>query len=219
MPFPPVSARNVLPQAVIEQPQLVLVRVGGGDDNDAVRLGSRPQAGNGGIRRDQEGALTPGNDEAIPLQQFQRVLVPVIGGRYRALPCSPSRRPDGSTWPPGRPVKSRAPLPLPLRHHCRGSHPRRVRHATQDDLDRLDSLLAELREFAELRERKRGYFSLRSKAFLHFHEDAGGHVRRRQARRRLPPHEGLGSRRAGCLPCTRPGSARAEPLTGPSTRG
>jgi len=48
-----------------------------------------------------------------------------------------------------------------------------VRHATDDDLDRLERLLAELREFAQLRERKRGYFSLRSSAFLHFHEDSG----------------------------------------------
>jgi hypothetical protein len=48
-----------------------------------------------------------------------------------------------------------------------------VRHATQDDLDRLELLLAELREMPELRERKRGYFSRGSRAFLHFHEDAG----------------------------------------------
>ncbi len=48
-----------------------------------------------------------------------------------------------------------------------------MRHATQDDLDRLESLLAELRALPELRERKRGYFSLRSQAFLHFHEDVG----------------------------------------------
>jgi hypothetical protein len=48
-----------------------------------------------------------------------------------------------------------------------------VRHATQDDLDQLEDLLAELRALPELRERKRGSFSLRSKAFLHFHEDTG----------------------------------------------
>lgn len=48
-----------------------------------------------------------------------------------------------------------------------------MRHATQDDLDRLEGLLAELRALPELRERKRGYFSLRSQAFVHFHEDAG----------------------------------------------
>jgi hypothetical protein len=48
-----------------------------------------------------------------------------------------------------------------------------VRHATRDDLDRLEGLLAELRALPTLRERKRGYFSLRSQAFLHFHEDAG----------------------------------------------
>jgi hypothetical protein len=47
-----------------------------------------------------------------------------------------------------------------------------VRHATQDDLDHLEALLAELRKFPQLRERKRGYFSRGSQAFLHFHEDA-----------------------------------------------
>jgi hypothetical protein len=48
-----------------------------------------------------------------------------------------------------------------------------VRHATQEDLDRIEALLAELRKIRELRERKRGYFSRGSRAFLHFHEDAG----------------------------------------------
>jgi hypothetical protein len=48
-----------------------------------------------------------------------------------------------------------------------------VRHATQDDLDRVEALLAELRKLAQLRERQRGNFSRGSRAFLHFHEDAG----------------------------------------------
>jgi hypothetical protein len=48
-----------------------------------------------------------------------------------------------------------------------------VRHATQTDLDRLEALLAELRRLPELRERKPGSFSRDSRAFLHFHEDAG----------------------------------------------
>ena len=48
-----------------------------------------------------------------------------------------------------------------------------MRHARGEDLDRIDALLADLRKVPELRERKRGYFSLGSKAFLHFHEDAG----------------------------------------------
>jgi len=48
-----------------------------------------------------------------------------------------------------------------------------VRHASQTDLGRLEALLAELRKHPELRERKPGYFSRRSRAFLHFHEDAG----------------------------------------------
>ena len=50
---------------------------------------------------------------------------------------------------------------------------RSVRHATDADLDRLESLLERLRTRSELRERKRGTFQLRSRAFLHFHGDGG----------------------------------------------
>jgi hypothetical protein len=60
-----------------------------------------------------------------------------------------------------------------LRCPHRQGHARVVRHATQEDLDRLEALLTELRGLAQLRERKRGYFSRGSQAFLHFHEDAG----------------------------------------------
>jgi hypothetical protein len=48
-----------------------------------------------------------------------------------------------------------------------------VRHANQEDLDHLEPLLAGLRHLPQLRERKRGYFSRGSRAFLHFHEDGG----------------------------------------------
>ncbi len=48
-----------------------------------------------------------------------------------------------------------------------------MRHATQEDLDRVEALLVELRKLRQLKERKRGYFSRGSRAFLHFHEDAG----------------------------------------------
>jgi hypothetical protein len=48
-----------------------------------------------------------------------------------------------------------------------------VRRATQDDLDHVEGLLVELRKLPESRERKRGHFSRGSRAFLHFHEDAG----------------------------------------------
>jgi hypothetical protein len=48
-----------------------------------------------------------------------------------------------------------------------------VRHATPEDLDHLEGMLAELRRLPQLRERKRGYFSRGSRAFLHVHEDAG----------------------------------------------
>jgi hypothetical protein len=46
-----------------------------------------------------------------------------------------------------------------------------VRHATEDDLDRAEALLVQLRAFPQLRERKRGSFSRGSRAFLHFHAD------------------------------------------------
>jgi hypothetical protein len=48
-----------------------------------------------------------------------------------------------------------------------------MRHATQEDLDQLEVLLAQLRQLPQLRERRRGYFSWGGRAFLHFHEDAG----------------------------------------------
>jgi hypothetical protein len=62
---------------------------------------------------------------------------------------------------------------LPLAARIGHRHARLVRHATEEDLDHVETLLAELRKFGQLRERKRGYFSWRSRAFLHFHEDAG----------------------------------------------
>jgi hypothetical protein len=48
-----------------------------------------------------------------------------------------------------------------------------MRHATPEDLDRVEALLVGLRQLPQLRERERGYFSRGSRAFLHFHEDAG----------------------------------------------
>ncbi len=42
----------------------------------------------------------------------------------------------------------------------------------QEDLNRIEALLVELRGLPQLRERQRGYFSRGSRAFLHFHEDA-----------------------------------------------
>jgi hypothetical protein len=55
----------------------------------------------------------------------------------------------------------------------RSGDAQRVRHATEEDLDQLEPLLAELRKLPQLRERKRGSFSRGTRAFLHFHEDAG----------------------------------------------
>lgn len=49
-----------------------------------------------------------------------------------------------------------------------------MKHAGTDALDRLNPLLIELREIGLLKERSRGVFYYRSKAFLHFHEDPTG---------------------------------------------
>ena len=64
-----------------------------------------------------------------------------------------------------------APKPLVLGRRVR--HAQDVRHATQDDLDRLEPLLVELRKLPQLLERKRGSFSRADRALLHFHADAG----------------------------------------------
>ena len=49
-----------------------------------------------------------------------------------------------------------------------------MRHITSEQLDRLAPLLEELRQVSELREKKRGVFYRKSRAFLHFHEDPRG---------------------------------------------
>jgi aerobic-type carbon monoxide dehydrogenase small subunit (CoxS/CutS family) len=46
-----------------------------------------------------------------------------------------------------------------------------MRHVTTTDLDRLEPLLAQLRRMSALRERTRGVFTRKSRAFLHFHVD------------------------------------------------
>lgn len=46
-----------------------------------------------------------------------------------------------------------------------------MRHVNDSDLDRLEPLLRDLRTIDGLRERKRGTFTRKSKAFLHFHAD------------------------------------------------
>ena len=47
-----------------------------------------------------------------------------------------------------------------------------MKHATDAALDRIEPLLAAIRAVPELRERKRGVFTRKSKAFLHFHEES-----------------------------------------------
>ncbi|MET0273059.1 MAG: hypothetical protein ABW360_08720 [Phenylobacterium sp.] len=49
-----------------------------------------------------------------------------------------------------------------------------MRHARDQDLDRLEDLLVRLRALPGLVEKKRGVFYRRSRAFLHFHEDPKG---------------------------------------------
>lgn len=49
-----------------------------------------------------------------------------------------------------------------------------MKHAGSDALDALEPILASVRRFEGLTEKKRGIFYRRSKAFLHFHEDPAG---------------------------------------------
>ena len=50
-----------------------------------------------------------------------------------------------------------------------------MRHATDSALDKLESLLGEIRRcHANLRERKRGAFYKGGQGWLHFHEDPAG---------------------------------------------
>jgi hypothetical protein len=49
-----------------------------------------------------------------------------------------------------------------------------MRHITPQKLDRLEKLLESLRGLDGLREKKRGVFYRKSRAFLHFHEDPDG---------------------------------------------
>ena len=49
-----------------------------------------------------------------------------------------------------------------------------MRHATAGALDEIEGLIAQLRTFPQLTEKKRGIFYRGSKAFVHFHEDPTG---------------------------------------------
>jgi hypothetical protein len=49
-----------------------------------------------------------------------------------------------------------------------------MKHAGPAALDTLEPLLGELRALAELKEKARGIFYWKSRAFLHFHEDPKG---------------------------------------------
>jgi hypothetical protein len=51
---------------------------------------------------------------------------------------------------------------------------KRVRHASDEALDQLETLLARLRALEGLKEKSRGVFHYHSKALLHFHEDPAG---------------------------------------------
>ena len=49
-----------------------------------------------------------------------------------------------------------------------------MKHATAPALDRLATLLVELRAIEGLNEKRPGIFYRKSRAFLHFHEDQAG---------------------------------------------
>ena len=49
-----------------------------------------------------------------------------------------------------------------------------MRHARPDTLQTLEPVLRRLRALEGIRERSPGVFYVRSKAFLHFHEDSAG---------------------------------------------
>lgn len=49
-----------------------------------------------------------------------------------------------------------------------------MKHATSPALDRLEPLLARLRQHDRLKEKSRGVFYFKSRAVLHFHEDPAG---------------------------------------------
>jgi len=49
-----------------------------------------------------------------------------------------------------------------------------MKHATAAALDRIESILKELRRFDQIHEKKRGVFYRKSSAFVHFHEDPAG---------------------------------------------
>jgi hypothetical protein len=49
-----------------------------------------------------------------------------------------------------------------------------VKHAGAETLARLGPLLSEVRKRAQLREKSPGSFYLKSKGYLHFHEDPAG---------------------------------------------
>lgn len=49
-----------------------------------------------------------------------------------------------------------------------------MRHVNDQDLDALEPLLEEIRTLEGLKEKKRGVFYRKSRAFLHFHDDPAG---------------------------------------------
>jgi hypothetical protein len=49
-----------------------------------------------------------------------------------------------------------------------------MRHARDQDLDRIEGLLVQIRTLPGLAEKKRGVFYRNGRSFLHFHEDPKG---------------------------------------------
>ena len=70
--------------------------------------------------------------------------------------------------PPGRAAF------LAARPESVGVYGRPVRHATPEDLEKIEALLDEVRRVPGLVERTPGSFYRRSRGFLHFHDDPTG---------------------------------------------
>src|SRR5439155_13124623 len=78
---------------------------------------------------------------------------------------------DGRLWRHRRRPRDAVDRPD---HRVPGVHGPAMKHAGPAALDKLEPLLAQLRILAPLREKSRGVFYLKSRAFLHFHEDPSG---------------------------------------------
>ena len=92
--------------------------------------------------------------------------------RRTAVPTADAAR-GGIASPPHKPRPPGAVQLRPVSWPPTTYRGRAMRHATADDLEQITGLLGRLRSVGGLVERTPGVFYRRSRAFLHFHEDAG----------------------------------------------